>query len=94
LCATDNNLVFVARRNFRVRRHHTPFTSIRDVQLQNRILLNQFRVITDAGTSSFDLFKERSGATREIVDLLISATRYTVQSGGTARASRLIQTPR
>jgi hypothetical protein len=57
LAFSGDDLVFVARRNFRTRSHRIPLASISDSRRANGFFLDQLVLVTANGDVSFDLLK-------------------------------------
>jgi hypothetical protein len=57
LCVLPNELVFVARRLFRLRTFNIPVSEIRSVRVTGRILVDRLFIETNAQQFAFDVFK-------------------------------------
>ena len=74
LQVSDNSLIFVTKRFFRVREHKINRDTIDDIQVKKRLLLDRLTISTNGKQQQFYLFKDNANRGEEIYSALRTPT--------------------
>jgi hypothetical protein len=74
LQVSDNSLIFVTKRFFRVREYKIARDTIDDIQVKKRLLLDRLTISTNGKQQQFYLFKDNANRSEEIYSALRTPT--------------------